>query len=197
MRRPLRSDSARGLANLAIDLGDPGRMARARRLHRGGAVGDLHIESGHLSTTVFEEGDESCRTEVQLSLPLRSHDVVPDAGSVSATDCSCEDENDVCMHVLATVLTFAEEVEGDPALLSRWTDTAPVVPTDDATLSTAQRAFLSGSWTSDGGPAPLQPIDLGQAQRVDGPLTVDGVDAWPVFSDALATLISHQSHQDR
>ena len=53
MRKPLRSETARRLVDLAVELGDPGRMAKARRLDRGAKVGTLRIEPGALSAQVY------------------------------------------------------------------------------------------------------------------------------------------------
>lgn len=190
MRRPLRSDAARGLANLAIDLGDPGRMARARKLHRAGAVAELLVESGHVSSTVFQEDEDPVRTAVMLSLPLRAGEAVPSATAVSYTECSCPDSGSICMHALATVLTLAEEVERDATILARWTgEESSVSP--GSQYSDEQRVFLTGSWNENQRPPELLPLDLDALDAVSSDsLEVDGVDAWPVFADALRTLVT-------
>lgn len=190
MRRPLRSDAARELANLAIEIGDPGRMARARKLHRAGVVGEIEVTTGTVSTTVFDD-DESCRTSISLSLPLRADDDVPTATAISDTDCSCSDSGSVCHHVLATVLALAEQVEAQPSMLARWTGGAEdSADSFDHGFTTEQAEFLIGARDRSATPPdlrPLQPSSLPEGH--ENVLVVEGTDAWPVFADALELLI--------
>lgn len=194
MRRPLRSDEARELANMAIDIGDPGRMSRARKLHRAGQVGAVHVESGRLSTTVFED-DSSFDVTVSLSLPLRKGMLVPNATSVSTTTCGCEDEGVVCKHVLAAVLALAEEVEASPEILKLWTGVVERTQLPTNVETSEHAAFLTGPFDPELEPAALQPISVQLIESdQSGALVVEQVDAWPVFADALLTLMDdHES----
>ena len=54
MPRPLRSEIARSIANLAIEVGDPGRMAKARRIHRLGGSSSVEIEARLASVSVSD-----------------------------------------------------------------------------------------------------------------------------------------------
>lgn len=194
MRRPLRSDEARELANMAIDLGDPGRMSRARKLHRAGLVGAVHVESGRLSTTVFED-DRALDVTVSLSLPLRRGTLVPDVSAVSTTTCGCEDDGVVCKHVLAAVLALAEEVEADPEVLQLWTGVVELTKRPTGVHTSESAEFLSGPFDPMLEPPMIQPIAIRLIESgQSGALVVEQVDAWPVFADALLTLMDdHES----
>lgn len=184
MRRPLRSDAARALADLAIELGDPGRMARARKLHRSGAVGEITVTPGRLATTIFGSDGERSQAVIEIALPLPSSVQVPDPSSVWNTSCSCEDSAPRCPHVLATLLRMAERVESDPASLTSWTTEHP---SGSATglRTNGPDPFLDGKWRSD-----LAPVRFPACADPDvAPLLIaDGVDAWPVLADARSAL---------
>ena len=180
MRRPLRSDVARAVANLAIDLGDPGRMAKARRLHRSHSVGTVDIEGGVAHAMVTERDGESHEVSVSVVAPP-SGQQIPAASDIVAT-CDCEDNSDACQHALATILCIAEEVEADIRTIDRWTgaEAPPEVATYVSPSGDAE-SFFTGEWT------PNPPAITVPRLRPSTPpvLAVEGVDAGPVIVDAL------------
>ncbi len=175
MRRPLRSDTARAVANLAIELGDPGRMAKARRLHRSNAVSAVDIMDGSAYALVVDATGMHCDVEIAVVSAVTAGTVpLPDELELS---CSCEDDADVaCIHELAALLGVAEELEGNARLLSVW-----VAPPIDTTKTTSppQGSFMGGAWEA---PAIPNITDRPVGETPD--LTVDGLDAGPVFVDA-------------
>ena len=184
MRRPLRSDEARSVVNLAIDLGDPGRMAKARRIHRGNHVGSVDISPGLAEMTVADQSGEIHDVSVNVISPVRPGQDLT-AQDVTST-CSCEDGSDVCTHALAGILGIAEEIEANGRLLAVW---AGEVPTEEQSTETVvvdgpTDDFLAGRWT---GPPPIK--QMAPLKFDDEPeLAVDGVDAGPVLVDARAAI---------
>ncbi len=183
MRRPLRSNQARAVANLAIDLGDPGRMAKARRLHRGNSVGTVDITHLRAETTVTDPAGELFDVSIIVASPA-AEDEAPLASTVSA-NCACDDDSDVCNHALAAILGIAEEIEANGRLLAIFggTEAAPVA------LSPVERSdrsdsFFHGAWTPSPSIEPLNTLNLSE----DPVLTVDGVDAGPVVVEARAAI---------
>lgn len=183
MRRPLRSDEARSVANLAIDLGDPGRMAKARRIHRGNNVGTVDIGPGVADTTVADPSGEMYDVSISVTEPT-SDGQAPRAENVES-DCSCDDSGDICTHGLAAILGIAEEIEANGRLLAVWAgeaasdaisiDPAAVANTDD---------FLGGNWVKPPVIVPLSTLKLDNEPS----LMVDEVDAGPVVVDARAAI---------
>lgn len=183
MRRPLRSAEARSVANLAIDLGDPGRMAKARRLHRGNSVGTVDIYHQAAEATVADPSGELMDVTITIDSPAQPG-TAPLANTVTTT-CGCDDDSTVCMHALAAVLGVAEEIEANGRLLAIWGGTEGPGPD----LSSPKRpegadAFFSGAWTGAPPVSPLEPLKLGD----DPVLAVDGVDAGPVLIEARGAI---------
>lgn len=186
MRRPLRSDEARGVANLAIDLGDPGRMARARRMHRANAVAEVDIVSGAARATVTDAEGELHDVDIVISAPpVTGH--VPAASDVE-TSCTCDDDGDTCTHALASLLGIAEEIETNGRLLELWTGKSGAVvdaPKYVAAIS-SENVFFHGAWPDRVDPIQLSPIRLADSSS----LVVDDVDAGPVVRDAVGAIRS-------
>lgn len=183
MRRPLRSAEARSVANLAIDLGDPGRMAKARRLHRGNSVGTVDIYHQAAEATVADPSGQLMDVTISIDSPAQPG-AAPLAETIS-TSCDCEDDTTVCMHALAAVLGVAEEIEANGRLLAVWggTDGPPADLTSPERQDGAD-AFFSGTWVGAPPITPLEPLKLGE----DPVLAVDGVDAGPVLIEARAAI---------
>ncbi len=183
MRRPLRSDEARSVANLAIDLGDPGRMAKARRLHRGNSVGTVDIYHQAADTTVTDPSGELMEVSIVVDAPA-APGTAPLAETVETT-CTCDDENSVCTHALAAILGVAEEIEANGRLLALWGGTeAPPTALTPTARSEGADDFFTGNWTSPPPVKPLESLELGD----DPVLAVDGVDAGPVLLDARGAI---------
>ena len=178
MRRPLRSAAARAIANLAIELGDPGRMAKARRIHRSNGVSDVDIIRGAAFAVVSDGAGLQC--EVEISVTTSPAGDSPGAEDLEVT-CSAGDAADVvCIHGLAALLGVAEEIEGNARLLDTWSAPAVVIDLDP---SDTPDEFLGGSWQA---PTlrPLPPRPIGDPPQ----LVVEGLDAGPVFNDARETI---------
>lgn len=183
MRRPLRSDEARAIANLAIELGDPGRMAKARRLHRSNAVGEVDVRPSAALTGVTGADGELHEVSLVLDAVGGPGDI-PSAVDV-VTACSCDDHGDACVHALAAMLGLAETIEAEPDLLATWTGA------DDAgsaatytTPSDSALTYLRGRWTDVAEAQPMSPVQGVPVPR----LIVDDVDAGPVVIDAIDTI---------
>ena len=184
MRRPLRSDEARGVANLAIDLGDPGRMARARRLHRANAVAEVEIEAGHARATVTQSDGDVFDVDISVVGPPLSG-VVPVASDLTPI-CSCDDDGDACTHALAALLGIAEEIEANGRLLDLWVGSgAPeTTATYFAPSPGSAHSFFLGARTEQ-----RERIEVSQLQPDEIPtLVVDSVDAGPVVIDAIRAI---------
>jgi hypothetical protein len=184
MRRPLRSDEARGVANLAIDLGDPGRMARARRLHRANAVAEVEIEAGHACATVTQSDGDVFDVDIGVAgSPLPG--AVPVANDLTPT-CSCDDDGDACTHALAALLGIAEEIEANGRLLDVWVGSEGPAPsaTYIAPSTSSADSFFLGVWAEQ-----RERVDVSQQQSDEIPtLVVDSVDAGPVVIDAIRAI---------
>ena len=184
MRRPLRSDEARAIANLAIDLGDPGRMAKARRIHRGNNVGSVDISGGKAEATVIGLDGESQEVTITVEAEVPAGQA-PSAADVTTT-CTCDDTGDICTHALAAILGIAEEIEANGRLLGVWAGgateekVAPVIVERDG----ASDEFFSGRWTNP----PTIPQMAGLKFGEEPHLIVDDVDAGPVLIDARAAI---------
>jgi hypothetical protein len=184
MRRPLRSDEARGVANLAIDLGDPGRMARARRLHRANAVAEVEIEAGRASATVTQSDGDVFDVGIGVAGPPLSG-VVPVASDLTPA-CSCDDDGDACTHALAALLGIAEEIEANGRLLDLWVGSGVPAPTATylAHSTASADSFFLGAWTEQ-----RERVKVSQLQLDEIPtLVVDSVDAGPVVIDAIRAI---------
>jgi hypothetical protein len=184
MRRPLRSDEARAIANVAIDLGDPGRMAKARRVHRSNGVGEVDIAAGIAGATVTDTDGTLYDVEVTIESPP-VNGAIPAASDLGTT-CECDDQGDTCTHALAALLGIAEAIEANGRLLDLWTgSSAPTTPIGAySSPSDNQQAFFAGAWSASVEMPKLVPIRLGEAP----PLLVDEVDAGPVVINAIAAI---------
>lgn len=184
MRRPLRSDEARSVANLAIDLGDPGRMAKARRIHRGNNVGTVDIGPGVADTTVADPSGEVFDVTVTVIAPARQGEAPAAQDVVSA--CTCPDDGDICTHGLAGILGIAEEIEANGRLLAIWAggaveeEAAPI----EIVAGESTNDFLAGNWSKAPMIPPMTPLQLDHEPS----LVVDDVDAGPVVVDARAAI---------
>lgn len=184
MRRPLRSDEARSVANLAIDLGDPGRMAKARRIHRGNNVGSVDIVGGKAEATVVGLDGESQEVAITVEAEVPSG-AAPTASDVISS-CTCDDGGDICTHGLAAILGIAEEIEANGRLLAVWAGGA----TDDEDVPIeipeggSDNDFFSGRWTSPPTIPQMSGLKFGEEPH----LIVDDVDAGPVLVDARAAI---------
>lgn len=183
MRRPLRSDEARSVANLAIDLGDPGRMARARRLHRANAVSEVEITPGFAQVSVSEPGGEVFDVSIEVAAPL-GPTALPTASDLSP-ECSCDDDGDACTHSLAALLGVAEEIEANGRLLEVWAgETLPTLSAPYIASSADSQSFFEGAWTAHGMASQLSNLRIEQAPS----LIVEDIDAAPVIADAVAAI---------
>ena len=184
MRRPLRSDEARAIANVAIDLGDPGRMAKARRVHRSNGVGEVDIAAGVAGATVTDTDGSLYDVEITIESPP-VNGAIPAANDLRTT-CECDDQGDTCTHALSALLGIAEAVEANGRLLDLWTGTSAPTSTVGAYASPSddQQAFFAGAWSPSIEMPKLVPIRLGQAPA----LIVDEVDAGPVVIDAITAI---------
>lgn len=181
VRRPLRSELARSIADLAIELGDPGRMMRARKLHRAGSVGEISVDPLRLRAPVFGESD-SYETEIRSDGSGSLAGPAPEFGRILC-DCTCPDTGESCKHSLALLLTFAEEVEDQPHLAARFLDEGEQVP-DGVSPVIQQHAFLSNDRLASFTLEPVTPLSAASSTQ----LVFDGTDAWPVFHDAIETI---------
>lgn len=185
MRRPLRSDEARGVANLAIDLGDPGRMSRARRMHRANAVAEVEITPGIAHATVTDTSGEIHEVSIAVAVKPSSADEL--SASDLEPECSCEDDGDSCTHSLAAILGIAEEIEANARLREIWAGgPANVVPTKYTGSSSGNRAFFEGAWATAETSPTLTPLQLEHTPQ----LIVDELDAGPVVVDAVSAIRS-------
>ncbi len=191
MKRPLRSDAARALANVAIDLGDPGRMAKARRLYRSNAVSTIDLAPRLANANVSDSDGVVYDVTIELA-PSAQAGEIPQSSDLEVS-CTCEDTSDACRHGLAMVLGIAEGVEVDPQSIERWTETEA----DVAEVSLDSRAaepnddFFLGGWRE---PAP---ISITRLRSTEPSLVVDGVDAGPVVVDAIAAIADELSPRTR
>lgn len=180
MPRPLRSEIARAVANVAIETGDPGRMAKARRLHRKGAVSSVEIDARAASTSVIED-DESFVVELNVTKAAISGEV-PSSEDLLPT-CDCDDDGDAaCRHILAGLLGLAEAFEVNPRLLDEWTDTVREVAVRERPTGQATDFFGEVGRRR---PVPVLPP---RAAMKFPPLIVEDTDAGPVFEDAVQTI---------
>ena len=107
---------------LTAGMSDPARLSRGRTYARQGAVIDLHVEAGELTGAV--QGSRSQPYEVTAFVArAQAFDtraaLMPERADISFT-CTCPDWDDPCKHAIAVMVTFAEEVANNPALLVRW-----------------------------------------------------------------------------
>lgn len=182
MRRPLRSEVARAIANLAIEVGDPGRMAKARRIHRKGSVVALEIEPSVAYATVLD-GEDSYEVSLKLG-DLTVPGSIPTSDDL-VTDCECDLPQDpaACQHALAALLGLAESFESNGRLLDLWTDSTSTTPTKAPLQSEGAERFFDR-------PASGVPVGrLNARAPVKFPsLQLDEVAAGPVFEDAIETI---------
>ena len=183
MRRPLRSDEARSVANLAIDLGDPGRMSRARLLHRSNAVSEVEITPGVAHVSVTEPGSDVYEVSIEVAAPL-GPTAVPTANDLDPA-CSCDDDGDACTHALAALLGIAEEIEANGRLLEVWAgETLPTLSAPYAASTADSQSFFEGAWTTRSSASQLSNLRIEQASS----LVVEDIDAAPVIADAVAAI---------
>lgn len=187
MRRPLRSDSARAVAGLAIEMGDPGRMSRARRLYRSSAVSDLRIKASVVVARVAEPDDQLFDVTVAAVGSIRGH--LPLAEDIKC-ECSCDDWGGACTHALAAVLALAEEVEFDPTHLDLWTSSPDQTTVPKPTIESSTEPIFG--WPQD--------VDL-QGEHEIAPLSDltdrrpeeesdDGLDAFVIVDSARRAIAS-------
>ena len=183
MRPPLRSDEARGVANLAIDLGDPGRMSRARRMHRANAVAEVEVLAGIAHATVTDANSDVHEVSIAVASSVAKSSL-PSSDDLEPS-CTCDDRGDACTHALAALLGIAEEIEANGRLLEVWAGGAHKTPTATYTRTLGVNgAFFDGAWTSNTSVSPL-------ADRIlDNPplLVADELDAGPIIVDAIASV---------
>lgn len=182
MRRPLRSDEARSVANLAIDLGDPGRMSRARRLHRSNGVSDVDVVAGVARATVADAEGELHEVSISVANPTALGQ--PPVATDLVTTCSCDDDSDTCTHALAALLGVAEEIEANGRLLALWAGEAPTTTPTVYEPDAGAGSFFDGRWSRDASQVALSSL------RFEHPpaLRVDDVDAGPVMVDAIGAI---------
>jgi len=107
------------LSILAAEVSDPDRFRRGRVYLREGAVQGVAVVEGEVVGHV--QGSE--RTPYVVVLATRpwhpGASPVPTRDEVSSR-CTCPDGALVCKHAVAVLLTFADRVAAEPALLERW-----------------------------------------------------------------------------
>lgn len=110
------------LKMLTSGMSDPARLSRGRTYASQGAVIDLHVAAGELTGAV--QGSRSMPYKVTAyvdradAFDTRAA-LVPERRDIHFT-CTCPDWDDPCKHAIAVMVTFADEVADDPALLVRW-----------------------------------------------------------------------------
>jgi hypothetical protein len=182
VRKPLRSALGRSIADLAIELGDPGRMMRARKLHRAGHVGEIVVESLRLNAPVFGSDNDVYETSVMSDGSGSLAGPTPEFGRMRS-ECTCPDWGDACKHALALLLTFAEEVEDQPHLVEVFLNEGQAAESDDRP-STLQHPFLTNDGLEGFTVGSVEPI----AAETSAQLLFEGTDAWPVLRDAIETM---------
>lgn len=104
---------------LAAEMSDPQRFRRGKRYAADDAVLDITIEPGIVTCEV--QGSRA--TPYIASLEVRQGDGMPLRRDVSA-HCTCPDDENfdrhACKHVVATMLTFGDELMLEPRLLDLW-----------------------------------------------------------------------------
>lgn len=186
MPRPLRSEISREIANLAIEVGDPGRMARARKLHRAGGVGEVDITAGEARTSITGTDAEEVHDVVISVQGVTGRTIEPADITIQ---CVCDDDQDpTCPHGLAALLGLAEAFEANERLLD-----VLLAPHDDEGLdpdaggSDLSSGFFGRTWRAPG----IDPLP--ERNALNASLGVDGVDAGPVFNDAISALAAQLS----
>lgn len=182
VRRPLRSALGRSIADLAIELGDPGRMMRARKLHRAGHVGEIAVQSLRLHAPVFGSDNDVYETSVMSDGSGSLAGPTPEFGRMRA-ECTCPDWGDACKHALALLLTFAEEVEDQPHLVEVFLNEAQTEESNDRPPA-HQHPFLSNDHLEEFSVGAVDPI----AADPSAQLLFEGTDAWPILRDAIETM---------
>lgn len=115
---------------LAAEMSDPQRFRRGKRYAADDAVLDIRIEPGIVTCEV--QGSRA--TPYVASLEVRRGDGMPLRRDVSA-HCTCPDDDNfdrhACKHVVATMLTFSDELMLEPRLLDLWRGST-AADTDDS-----------------------------------------------------------------
>jgi hypothetical protein len=155
-------------------------MARARKLHRSGSIGDISVEAGELSTLVYGSQPDPYRVVLSLSADQRMVWGIPEPEAITSS-CTCPDADAICKHALATVLTFAEEVEADSRLLDEFLGRGGAVATEDPGQRPDADPFFEGAMHDDLNVGPFEPME----HRASPTMLVEATDAWPVFVDAV------------
>ena len=137
------STAGEQVAELAVSYAEGGRLSRGRTLFRKGAVSDLSITEGSLIASVRgSEGDTYETTVGTVLAPpgiirhvvqaydpdnLRCIDeLLADGVEICPRDrdlafgCDCADWDELCKHVVAVLLAFADRVDLDEAVLLMW-----------------------------------------------------------------------------
>jgi len=186
MRVPLRSEAARALANLAIELGDPGRMAKARRLYRSGAVSAVDFDKATAYASVTDSNGDIYEVELRVqTAPANAN--APGAEDISVT-CSCDDSAEACRHALATVLAIAEQVEINPRTLQDWTSSQAEdgSSSDDSPRPAVDADFFIGQWRTPHALPVLRRMTIAQPS-----LVVEDIDAGPMVAAATEAIVQH------
>ena len=170
---------ARATANLAIEIGDPGRMAKARRIHRKGGVAGVDVMARSVTATVVD-GDESFEVDLLLG-DNTARGVLPQPEDLTG-ECTCgESDGKACIHVLAAMLGLAEAFETNARLLDEWTDAPGEIAPNEVLMGDGDFFGNPGQHTSI--------VALGARRPVEFPsLGVDEVAAGPVFEDAIEAI---------
>ena len=183
------------LRALAAELSDPGRFARAKAYARDGAVVDIEVDPGEVRATVQGSRYEPYVATVFVA-PSDDHDsllgLIPDRDEVMAS-CTCPDDGvyagAFCKHALAAMLTLADEVTIEPAVLTEWRSgervsiDEPAAERDEPAVD-ALAAALSA-------PATIPPLPHLPARLPVTMAGAHGEDIGRVLADALAVLRSH------
>jgi len=120
----------------AAGMLDATRFRRGREYARSGAVTALDIEPGSLHGTVQGSRREPYEVTVRTATvppppgtaPAMMAVIAPNAADLWA-ECSCPDgDTGTCKHVVAVLLSFADEVALRPELLSAWRAPAGASP---------------------------------------------------------------------
>lgn len=145
---------------LTASASDPSRLNRGRTYARQGAVVDLFVEPGTLTASV--QGSRSQPYEVIVHVAgAESFDnrtvLVPERDEIRFT-CTCPDWDDPCKHAVAVMVTFAEQISHDPAMLVRWRG--------GQRLDHGPRAVVGSRAGSAPAPAPEEPGSLDDGARL-------------------------------
>ncbi len=130
------SPEAQELSELAALLAEGARLSRGRSYQRKGAVNELTVEPGMVSTSVAGSDFSPYRVTIACK-EASENDRADIASDIAAAvprpldigfSCRCPDWGDPCKHGVAALLAFASEVDDDPSLLLTWRGVDDVTP---------------------------------------------------------------------